>query len=70
MRERQIIGAIVEGATNKDIGKHFGVSEQTVKNHLSHIFDKLGVSSRLELALYAVHHRLLPDGDDGDHGAA
>jgi hypothetical protein len=35
-----------------------GISEQSVKNHLSHIFDKLGVSSRLELALYATHHRL------------
>ena len=58
-REFQIIAAIVSGATNKDIGVQFGLSEQTVKNHLSHIFDKLGVSSRLELALYAVHHRLL-----------
>jgi DNA-binding NarL/FixJ family response regulator len=58
-REFQVIAAIVEGATNKDVGKEFGLSEQTVKNHLSNIFDKLGVSTRLELALYAVHHRLL-----------
>ena len=58
-RELQVIGAIVDGGTNRDIGKSFGLSEQTVKNHLSHIFDKLGVSNRLELALYAVHHRLL-----------
>jgi two-component system nitrate/nitrite response regulator NarL len=58
-RQLQVIGAIVEGASNKDIAKTFGLSEQTVKNHLSHIFDKLGVSNRLELALYAVHHRLL-----------
>jgi len=58
-REFQVIAAIVEGATNKEIGSEFGLSEQTVKNHLSNIFDKLGVSTRLELALYAVHHRLL-----------
>ena len=58
-RELQVVGAIVEGAANKDIGKAFGLSEQTVKNHLSNIYDKLGVSTRLELALYAVHHRLL-----------
>jgi two-component system nitrate/nitrite response regulator NarL len=58
-REMEIIGVVVEGATNKDIAATFGVSEQTVKNHLSNIFDKLGVSTRLELALYALHHRLL-----------
>jgi DNA-binding NarL/FixJ family response regulator len=58
-RELQIVGAIVEGASNKDIGQQFGLSEQTVKNHLSHIFDKVGVSNRLELALYAVHHKIL-----------
>lgn len=58
-RELQVIAAIVEGSSNKDIGQQFGVSEQTVKNHLSNIFDKLGVSNRLELALYAVHHKLL-----------
>jgi len=54
-----VIASIVEGASNKDIGKQYGLSEQTVKNHLSNIFDKLGVSNRLELALYAVHHRLV-----------
>jgi len=69
-RERQVIGAIVEGATNKDIGERFGLSEQTVKNHLSHIFDKLGVSNRLELALYAVHHQLLADRDGGGRRTA
>lgn len=58
-RELQIVAVIVEGASNKDIGQQFGLSEQTVKNHLSHIFDKVGVSNRLELALYAVHHKLL-----------
>jgi DNA-binding NarL/FixJ family response regulator len=58
-REMQIVSAIIEGASNKDIGRQFNLSEQTIKNHLSHIFDKVGVSNRLELALYAVHHKLL-----------
>jgi DNA-binding NarL/FixJ family response regulator len=58
-RELRIVGAIVDGATNRDIATELDLSEQTVKNHLSHIFDKLGVSNRLELALFAIHHRLL-----------
>jgi two-component system, NarL family, nitrate/nitrite response regulator NarL len=58
-RELDIIREVAEGATNKDIASRYGLSEQTVKNHLSNIFDKLGVSTRLELALYAVNHRLL-----------
>jgi len=61
-RELQVVAAVVDGASNKDIGKRFGLSGQTVKNHLSNIFDKLGVSNRLELALYAVHHKLLSGG--------
>jgi DNA-binding NarL/FixJ family response regulator len=68
-RERQVITAIVGGATNKDIGQSLGLSEQTVKNHLSNIFDKLGVSNRLELALYAVDHRL-PAGAEADRAPA
>src|SRR3954462_3592293 len=55
-RERDIVLAVVDGASNKEIAAEFGVSPQTVKNHLSAIFDKLGVSSRLELALYAMTH--------------
>jgi len=60
-RELQIVSAILDGATNKDIGQQFNLSEQTVKNHLSHIFDKVGVSNRLELALYALHHKLVSE---------
>jgi two-component system, NarL family, nitrate/nitrite response regulator NarL len=60
-RERDVVKAVVDGASNKDIAAQFGVSPQTVKNHLSMIFDKLGVSSRLELALYAMHHKVLRD---------
>ena len=57
-RERKIVTAVAEGATNRDVAIRFGLSPQTVKNYLSDIFDKLGVSSRLELALYALHHQL------------
>jgi len=57
-RELQIIGAILEGQTNKDIAATFSISQCTVKHHLTRIFDKLGVSNRLELALFAVNHKL------------
>ncbi len=58
-RELEMISAIVAGYTNKDIAQRFAISEQTVKHHLTNIFDKLGLSNRLELALYAVNHHLV-----------
>lgn len=58
-RELQIIGAVVAASGNKDIAQQFNISEKTVKHHLTNIFDKLGVSNRLELALFALHHRLV-----------
>ena len=58
-RELDIVGAIVEGCANKEIARRFSISEDTVKHHLTNIFDKTGVSSRLELALFAVHHKLI-----------
>ncbi len=57
-RELEIVSAVVAGYTNKDIAAHYKISEDTVKHHLSNIFDKLGVSTRLELALFAVHQDL------------
>jgi two-component system nitrate/nitrite response regulator NarL len=57
-REMEILGTIVAGFTNKEIAKKFTLSEDTVKHHLTNIFDKVGVSSRLELALFAINHRL------------
>jgi two-component system nitrate/nitrite response regulator NarL len=60
-RERQVIATILSGYTNKEIAKEFSISEETVKRHLSNVFDKLGVSNRLELALFAIHHKLGPE---------
>jgi DNA-binding NarL/FixJ family response regulator len=50
---------VAQGYQNKEIAGKLFISEQTVKNHLHNIFDKLGFSDRLELALYAIHHRLI-----------
>ena len=49
---------MVAGYANREIAEHFKISEDTVKHHLSNIFDKLGVSTRLELALFAVNQAL------------
>lgn len=54
-RELEIVSAVVAGYTNKEIAEYFRISEDTVKHHLSNIFDKVGVSTRLELALFAVN---------------
>jgi DNA-binding NarL/FixJ family response regulator len=57
-RELEVVSTIVAGYSNGDIAQKFSISVKTVKHHLTNIFDKLGVSNRLELALFAVHHRL------------
>jgi DNA-binding NarL/FixJ family response regulator len=57
-RELEIVSAVVAGLANKEIAAYFKISEDTVKHHLSNIFDKLGVSTRLELALFAVNQGL------------
>jgi len=57
-REREIVALVAQGFKNKEMAERMFISEQTVKNHLHNIFDKLGVSDRLELALYAIHHNL------------
>jgi two-component system, NarL family, nitrate/nitrite response regulator NarL len=57
-RELEVVSAVVAGFSNKEIAEHFKISEDTVKHHLSNIFDKLGVSTRLELALFAVNQGL------------
>jgi DNA-binding NarL/FixJ family response regulator len=58
-RQLEITSAVVSGFSNKEIAKRFALSEDTVKHHLTNIFDKVGASNRLELALFAVHHRVL-----------
>jgi DNA-binding NarL/FixJ family response regulator len=63
-RERQIVGLIVTGASNRGIAADLGLNEQTVKNHLHKIFDKLQVGSRVELALAAVERGLVGSADD------
>lgn len=57
-REKQVVQLVAQGYRNKEIGGRLCISEQTVKNHLHNVFEKVGVSDRLELALYAIHHRL------------
>lgn len=59
-RELEVISKVVAGYANKEIAQEFSISDKTVKHHLTNIFDKLGVSSRLELALFAIHHGLTP----------
>jgi two-component system, NarL family, nitrate/nitrite response regulator NarL len=58
-RELEVVTCIVEGCSNRDIAKQFSISEETVKRHLSNVFDKTGVSTRLELALFAIAHKLV-----------
>jgi two-component system nitrate/nitrite response regulator NarL len=58
-RELEIVRMVVGGSTNKEIGDKLAIGENTVKSHLTHIFNKVGASSRIELALFAAHHGLV-----------
>jgi two-component system, NarL family, nitrate/nitrite response regulator NarL len=60
-RELDIIAKIANGRSNKEVSEEFSISERTVKHHLTNIFTKVGVSSRLQLALFAVSHHLMSD---------
>jgi DNA-binding NarL/FixJ family response regulator len=60
-RELEIVATIVAGESNRDIAERLGISTQTVKHHLTSIFDKTGVSSRLELALFAIRQGLVSE---------
>jgi DNA-binding NarL/FixJ family response regulator len=57
-QEKTIISYLIQGCRNREIAQYLSITEQTVKNHLRTIYDKVGVSDRLELALYAIHQRL------------
>ena len=58
-REMEVVRAVVSGYPNKEIATRFSISEQTVKHHITNVFDKLGVYNRLELTLFAFHHGLV-----------
>jgi DNA-binding NarL/FixJ family response regulator len=58
-KEMQVVALIMQGCKNKEIGLRLGTTEQVVKNYLRNIYDKTGVSDRLELALFATHNRIL-----------
>ena len=57
-REIEVIGLVVDGLSNREIGRSLGVQEQTVKNHVARIMDKLKVRNRVELALKAVRDNI------------
>ena len=60
-KEMQIVALIVQGRKNKDIAYQLGTKEQVIKNYLRSIYDKIGVSDRLELALFTLHHKVLAE---------
>jgi DNA-binding NarL/FixJ family response regulator len=64
-KELKIVALIVQGYKNKEIATQLGTTEQVIKNYLRKIYDKLGVSDRLELALYCLHHQLHKKFADG-----
>ena len=60
-KEMKIVALIVQGCKNKEIALRLGTTEQVIKNYLRGVYDKTGVSDRLELALFTIHHRLLAE---------
>jgi DNA-binding NarL/FixJ family response regulator len=60
-KEMKIVALITQGCKNKEIAMRLGTTEQVVKNYMRVIFDKTGVSDRLELALFIYHHKMLAE---------
>jgi DNA-binding NarL/FixJ family response regulator len=60
-KELRIVALIVQGYKNKEIATQLGTTEQVIKNYLRNVYDKIGVSDRLELALFTIHHRILAE---------
>jgi two-component system nitrate/nitrite response regulator NarL len=71
-REIEIVAKITAGLSNKQVGHEFSISERTVKHHLTNIFNKIGVSNRLSLALFAVNHQFMtaPPSDGPKYAAS
>jgi len=67
-REREIVAAVAEGESNREVAQRLALAEDTVKHHISNIFDKLGVSNRAELAAYAASHGLAEPPSPSDTG--
>jgi len=66
-RERDIVALVVDGYSNREIAERLGLSDQTIKNQLSVIFDKVGANNRVQLAIYAVRHDFSSLHDDRSH---
>ena len=60
-KELRIVALIVQGYKNKEIAQQLGTTEQVIKNYLRNVYDKIGVSDRLELALFTIHHKILAE---------
>jgi two-component system, NarL family, nitrate/nitrite response regulator NarL len=69
-RERQVLEMVVAGCANKEIARACSVSEQTIKHHLTRVFDKVGASSRVELVMIAARHGLVEGSSAGTMRAA
>jgi DNA-binding NarL/FixJ family response regulator len=65
-KELAIIACITQGKRNKEIAYQLGTTDQVIKNYLRKIYDKLGVSDRLELALYCLHNKVIPGEGEAD----
>ncbi len=55
-REEQVVALVADGLSNREVAAELGLSEHTIKKYLLRVFDKLGISSRVELVLYALSH--------------
>ena len=60
--ELKIVGRVAKGSSNKEVGQEFSISERTVKHHLTNVFNKLGISGRVELAVFALERGLVNRG--------